>query len=176
MPFCLIAWTQINVLYSFWEFILLIIPSPVTGVTDGFTCLLMSFSLSWELDHSIRKTVWGGETGIQSKAEISEAGSSEVGDVRLLVPFELLNTRAEGLMIPVFPSASMGATVFSTSLWKPNPHHSVPTSFSCLWTTLEHIWKTCLRASGKNRTKQGERKQCWALWDCYWSHNTDVQL
>lgn len=48
-----------------------------------------------------------------------------MGNVRLVVPFELY-IRAEWLMIPVFPSASMAATVFSSSVGKPNPHHSVP--------------------------------------------------
>lgn len=64
------------------------------------------------------------------------------------------------LMITVFPSASVGATVFSASLWKPNPHHSVPMWFSCLWTTLEQIRKPCLRASGRKRPEQGQRKKC----------------
>lgn len=80
-----------------------------------------------------------------------------MGNVRLLVPFELL---ISGLKDWWSQSASMRATVFSASLWKPNPHHSVPLWFSCFWTTLEQVWKPCLRASGKNRTKQGERKQC----------------
>lgn len=50
------------------------------------------------------------------QAEVSETGTSKVGEIRLLGPFELLNIRVEGLMTPVLPLASVGATVCYASL------------------------------------------------------------
>lgn len=94
------------------------------------------------------------------QAEISEAGPSEAGEVRLLGPFELLNTGAESLMIPMLPLASVGAAVCSAPLkTQPFSPRVDLGSGTCLRTTLEQLQKPCPTATRRNGTKQGERKQ-----------------